>query len=102
LKGNTEITLIQSHFVAQNPSLAKQLFGYAILGFALTEAIALFALMMAFLIFFIFLFFGVSILGEINTFLLHPICKAKRVALSALHGQRAVPKKFIFFIFQIK
>ena len=27
----------------------KQLFGYAILGFALTEAIALFALMMAFL-----------------------------------------------------
>lgn len=35
--------------VARNPSLTKQLFGYAILGFALTEAIALFALMMAFL-----------------------------------------------------
>jgi F-type H+-transporting ATPase subunit c len=35
--------------------LAKQLFGYAILGFfALTEAIALFALMMAFLILFVF------------------------------------------------
>ena len=33
--------------VARNPSLTKQLFGYAILGFALTEAIALFALMMA-------------------------------------------------------
>ena len=32
--------------VARNPSLTKQLFGYAILGFALTEAIALFALMM--------------------------------------------------------
>ena len=31
-----------------------QLFGYAILGFALTEAIALFALMMAFLILFVF------------------------------------------------
>ena len=31
------------HSVARNPSLAKQLFGYAILGFALTEAIALFA-----------------------------------------------------------
>jgi F-type H+-transporting ATPase subunit c len=31
--------------VARNPSLTKQLFGYAILGFALTEAIALFALM---------------------------------------------------------
>ena len=40
--------------VVRNPSLAKQLFGYAILGFALTEAIALFALMMAFLILFVF------------------------------------------------
>ena len=40
--------------VARNPSLTKQLFGYAILGFALTEAIALFALMMAFLISFVF------------------------------------------------
>ncbi|KAG5580542.1 hypothetical protein H5410_051169, partial [Solanum commersonii] len=42
------------HSVVQNPSLAKQLFGYAILGFALTEAIASFAPMMAFLILFIF------------------------------------------------
>ncbi|PHT33604.1 ATP synthase subunit 9, mitochondrial [Capsicum baccatum] len=42
------------HFVALNPSLAKQLFGYAILGFALTEAIASFAPMMACLISFIF------------------------------------------------
>nr|WRH36850.1 ATP synthase F0 subunit c [Cyperus stolonifer] len=42
------------HSVARNPSLAKQLFGYAILGFALTEAIALFALMMGFLILFVF------------------------------------------------
>ena len=40
--------------VARNPSLTKKLFGYAILGFALTEAIALFALMMAFLILFVF------------------------------------------------
>jgi len=40
--------------VARNPNLMKQLFGYAILGFALTEAIALFALMMAFLILFTF------------------------------------------------
>lgn len=38
--------------VARQPSLEKQLFGYAILGFALTEAIALFALMIAFLILF--------------------------------------------------
>jgi len=40
--------------VARNPSLANTLFGYAILGFALTEAIALFGLMMAFLILFAF------------------------------------------------
>lgn len=39
--------------VARNPFLMKQLFIYAILGFALTEAIALFGLMMAFLIMFI-------------------------------------------------
>jgi len=38
--------------VARNPSLAKQLFTYTLLGFALTEAIALFGLMMAFLILF--------------------------------------------------
>ncbi|KAI3680722.1 hypothetical protein L6452_35496 [Arctium lappa] len=38
------------HSVARNPSLAKQPFGYAILGFALTEAIASFDPMMDFLI----------------------------------------------------
>lgn len=38
---------------ARNSYLQKQLFAYAILGFALTEAIALFGLMMAFLILFI-------------------------------------------------
>jgi F-type H+-transporting ATPase subunit c len=38
--------------IARNPFLTKQLFIYAILGFALTEAIALFGLMMAFLILF--------------------------------------------------
>jgi F-type H+-transporting ATPase subunit c len=38
--------------VSRNPSLKKDLFVYALLGFALTEAIALFALMMAFLILF--------------------------------------------------
>jgi len=37
---------------ARNPSLKGQLFTYTMLGFALTEAIALFALMMAFLIMF--------------------------------------------------
>jgi len=37
---------------ARNPGLEKQLFAYAILGFALTEAIALFGLMMSFLILF--------------------------------------------------
>lgn len=35
---------------ARNPQLKEDLFKYAILAFALTEAIALFALMMAFLI----------------------------------------------------
>jgi F-type H+-transporting ATPase subunit c len=35
---------------SRNPSLRPQLFTYAILGFALTEAIALFALMMSFLL----------------------------------------------------
>ena len=38
--------------VARNPSVKDVLFGYAILGFALTEAIALFALMVVFLILF--------------------------------------------------
>lgn len=40
--------------LARNPYQQKQLFGYAIFGFALTEAIALFALMMAFLLLFAF------------------------------------------------
>ncbi|KAF9361511.1 ATPase complex subunit 9 [Mortierella sp. AD094] len=35
---------------ARNPSIKAQLFSYTILGFALTEAIGLFALMMAFLL----------------------------------------------------
>ena len=38
--------------IARNPFIVKQLFTYAILGFALTEAIALFGLMMAFLFLF--------------------------------------------------
>ena len=38
--------------VSRNPSLKDELFKTAILGFALTEAIALFSLMMAFLILF--------------------------------------------------
>lgn len=40
---------------ARNPKLTQQLFSYAIIGAALTEAIALFALMIAFLILFVFL-----------------------------------------------
>jgi F-type H+-transporting ATPase subunit c len=49
------IGLIFSSFiagVARNPTLEKQLFKVTILGFALTEAIALFSLMIAFLILF--------------------------------------------------
>lgn len=45
-------SLIQGYI--RNRSLKNQLFSYAILGFALSEAIALFALMMAFLILFTF------------------------------------------------
>lgn len=39
---------------ARNPGLKSELFSYLLLGFALTEATALFALMMAFLILFAF------------------------------------------------
>ena len=40
--------------ISRNPNIKDDLFRTAILGFALTEAIALFALMMAFLILFAF------------------------------------------------
>jgi F-type H+-transporting ATPase subunit c len=39
--------------IARNPNLKDELFRVALLGFALTEAIALFALMFAFLILFV-------------------------------------------------
>jgi F-type H+-transporting ATPase subunit c len=39
--------------VARNPSLKSQLFTYAILGFAFSEATGLFALMMAFLLLYV-------------------------------------------------
>ena len=48
--GNVFSALILAY--SRNPWIEKQLFAYAILGFALTEAIALFGLMMAFLILF--------------------------------------------------
>ena len=38
--------------VARNPSMKAQLFSYAILGFALSEAMGLFCLMIAFLLLF--------------------------------------------------
>ena len=38
---------------SRNPNLQKELFSYALIGFALTEAIGLLALVMAFLILFI-------------------------------------------------
>ena len=40
--------------MSRNPTLAPELFNYTILGFALTEAITLFGLMMAFLLLFAF------------------------------------------------
>jgi F-type H+-transporting ATPase subunit c len=38
---------------SRNPTMKDELFRYAILGFALTEAIALFALMISFLVLFV-------------------------------------------------
>jgi len=46
--GNIFAALVTS--VARNPSARDQVFGLGILGFALTEAVALFALLIAFLI----------------------------------------------------
>lgn len=48
--GNIFSSLITS--VARNPAARSQVFGLAILGFALVEAIALFALLISFLILF--------------------------------------------------
>ena len=48
--GNIFSSLVSS--VARNPSSRDQVFGLGILGFALTEAVALFALLIAFLILF--------------------------------------------------
>jgi F-type H+-transporting ATPase subunit c len=49
--GNIFSTLISS--VARNPSSRAQVFPMAILGFALVEAVALYALLIAFLILFL-------------------------------------------------
>jgi F-type H+-transporting ATPase subunit c len=49
--GNIFSALVTS--VARNPSARDQVFGLGILGFALTEAVALFALLIAFLILFV-------------------------------------------------
>jgi F-type H+-transporting ATPase subunit c len=48
--GNIFAALVDS--IARNPSARGQVFGIGILGFALTEAVALYALLIAFLILF--------------------------------------------------
>ena len=48
--GNIFSTLIAS--IARNPAARNEVFGIGILGFALTEAVALLALLIAFLILF--------------------------------------------------
>lgn len=48
--GNIFATLIAT--IGRNPAARNQVFGVGILGFALTEAVALFALLIAFLILF--------------------------------------------------
>ena len=65
------------HSVSRNPSLSKQLFGYAILGFALSEAMALFALLVAFLILF-------GLIGFVGS--LDPACSATTWLPHRLHG----------------
>jgi F-type H+-transporting ATPase subunit c len=50
--GNIFGTLVSS--IARNPAARDQVFGIGILGFALTEAVALYALMVAFLLLFVF------------------------------------------------
>jgi F-type H+-transporting ATPase subunit c len=49
--GNIFASLVSS--IARNPMARDQVFGLGILGFALTEAIALFALLIAFIILFV-------------------------------------------------
>jgi F-type H+-transporting ATPase subunit c len=48
--GNVFATLIST--VGRNPSVQQRVFPFAIIGFALVEAVALFALLIAFLILF--------------------------------------------------
>lgn len=43
--------------MSRNPSMEQKMFKFCLMGFALTEAMALFVLMIAFLILFTFLFF---------------------------------------------
>lgn len=50
--GNIFGSLVNS--IARNPASREQVFGIGILGFALTEAVALYALMVAFLVLFVF------------------------------------------------
>jgi F-type H+-transporting ATPase subunit c len=50
--GNVFASLIESY--SRNPALKNQLFTYTMLGFAVTEAVALFALLITFLILFTF------------------------------------------------
>lgn len=49
--GNIFSTLVSS--IARNPASRPHVFGLGMLGFALTEAVALFALLIAFLILFV-------------------------------------------------
>lgn len=50
--GNIFSSLVSS--IARNPAARDQVFGIGILGFALTEAVALYALLVAFLLLFTF------------------------------------------------
>lgn len=50
--------------MSRNPSIEQKMFKFCLMGFALTEAMALFVLMIAFLILFTFLFFYYTTMVE--------------------------------------
>ena len=47
--------------MSRNPSIKQKMFKFCLMGFALTEAMALFVLIIAFLILFTFLFFFTTV-----------------------------------------
>ena len=87
---------------ARNPGLKQQLFSYAILGFALSEAMGLFCLMMAFLILYAFWTISDVVVKKNNdvnyefssvlVFAFHASCTNKRILYRVLWVPYECPK----------